>query len=142
VYKVKNNMHRALHKHKARPISKGYEQQHQNDYDKVFVPMAGLESVWVLLVLVLAASARWDVDHMDVKSALINSELEEEVYVQQPPGFATTGKEHLVLRLDKALYNLKKVPRAGNTKLDSCLVKLSTSRNASRSTTCTSEAQP
>jgi hypothetical protein len=57
-------MHRALHKHKARPISKGYEQQHQNDYDKVFVPMAGLESVWVLLVLVLAASARWDVDHM------------------------------------------------------------------------------
>jgi hypothetical protein len=50
--------------------------------------------------------------------------LEEEVYVQQPPGFATTGKEHLVLRLDKALYNLKKVPRAGNTKLDSYLVKL------------------
>jgi hypothetical protein len=50
--------------------------------------------------------------------------LEEEVYVQQPPGFGIARKEHLVPRLDKALYGLKQAPKAWNTKLDACLVKL------------------
>ena len=57
--------------------------------------MARLESVRLLLAL--AASAGWDVHHMDFKSAFLNGELEEEVYVQQPIGFAAVGKEHLVL---------------------------------------------
>jgi hypothetical protein len=61
---------------------------------------------------------------MDVKSAFLNGELQEEVYVVQPPGFIVEGEEHKVYRLDKALYGLRQAPRAWNIKLDSTLKEL------------------
>lgn len=64
------------------------------------------------------------VHHMDVKSAFLNGELIEEVYVVQPPGFEIDGQENKVYRLDKALYGLRQAPRAWNTKLDCILKKL------------------
>ncbi|WVZ84590.1 hypothetical protein U9M48_031613 [Paspalum notatum var. saurae] len=62
--------------------------------------------VWLLLAL--AAQESWSVHHMDVKSAFLNGDLKEEVYVRQPQGFVVAGKEEHVLRLRKALYELKK----------------------------------
>jgi hypothetical protein len=55
-------------------------------------------------------------------------ELVEEVYVQQPPGFAITGQEHRVLRLRKALYGLRQAPGAWNAKLDTTLGALGFAR--------------
>ena len=49
---------------------------------------------------------------MDVKSALLNGELEEEVYMEQPKGFHLSEVENCVYRLKKALYGLKKAPQA------------------------------
>ncbi|KAF0893516.1 hypothetical protein E2562_026111 [Oryza meyeriana var. granulata] len=69
---------------------------------------------------------------MDVKSAFLNGELKEEVYVRQPPGFVAAGHEGKVLRLKKALYGLRQVPRAWNVKLDNSLRELGFTR-------CTSE---
>jgi hypothetical protein len=74
------------------------------DYEEVFALVARIESVRLLLAL--AAQERWEVHHMDVKSAFLNGELKEEVYVKQPPGFVIAGKEEKVLRLRKALYGL------------------------------------
>lgn len=70
--------------------------------------MARLDTVRV--VLALAADRRWQVHHLDAKSAFLNGELEEEVYVAQPEGFVKQGREHLVLRLNKALYELRQAP--------------------------------
>jgi hypothetical protein len=61
---------------------------------------------------------------MDVKSAFLNDELKEEVYVAQPDGFIIRGVEHKVLRLRKALYGLKQAPRAWNAKLDATMIEL------------------
>ena len=66
---------------------------------------------------------------MDVKSAFLNGELQEEVYVAQPPGFVVKGEESKVLRLHKALYGLRQAPRAWNIKLDACLLSLGFKRS-------------
>ena len=64
------------------------------------------------------------IHHLDVKSAFLNGEIEEVIYVQQPEGFAIEGKEGYVLRLRKALYGLKQAPRAWYFKLHQCLISL------------------
>jgi hypothetical protein len=116
VFKVKKDEHGAVVRHKARLIVKGYAQRQGIDYDEVFAPVACMESVRLLLAL--AAQERWQVHHMDVKTAFLNGDLQEEVYVQQAPGFAQPGQEHKVYRLHKALYGLHQAPRAWNQKLD------------------------
>jgi hypothetical protein len=83
VFKVKKDPDGNVVKHKARLVAKGYAQQQGVDFDEVFAPVARLETVRVLLAL--AAQRRWEVHHMDVKSAFLNGDLSEAVYVQQPP---------------------------------------------------------
>ena len=83
-----------------------------------------------MLLLALAAQEGWQVHHMDVKSAFLNGELEEEVYVKQSDGYVKKGREHLVMRLKKALYGLKQAPRAWYTKLDKCLRSLDFTRSS------------
>ena len=87
-----------------------------------------METIRVLLAL--AAQEGWQVHHMDVKSAFLNGELEEEVYVKQPDGYIKKEREPLVMRLKKALYGLKQAPRAWYTKLDKCLRSLDFTRSS------------
>lgn len=92
-------------KHKARLVAKGYVQKQGVDFEEVFALVARLETV--RLFIALAASEGWEVHHMDVKSAFLNGDLEEEVYVIQPPGFIDEENAHKVLNLNKALYGLR-----------------------------------
>jgi hypothetical protein len=71
-------------------------QQEGIDFKEVFAPVACMESVRILLIL--AAQEGWQVHHMDVKSAFLNGDLKEEVYVCQPAGFVVVGQEGRVLR--------------------------------------------
>ena len=82
------------------------------------------------LLLALAVGRSWKVHHLDVKSAFLNGELAEEVYVQQPPEFVIAGEEHRVLHLRKALYGLHQAPRAWNINLDANLASLSYTKYA------------
>ena len=129
VYKLKRDAGGNVQKHKACLVAKGFVQKQGVDFEEVFAPVARLESVRLLVAL--AAHEGWRVHHMDVKSAFLNGDLKEEVYVMQPPGYAIDGEEHKVLRLDKALYGLRQAPRAWNAKLDRCLLGLGFTRSPS-----------
>lgn len=126
LYKLKRNELGAVIKHKARLVAKGYVQQQGIDFEEVFAPVARMETVRVLLAV--AAHHGWPIHHMDVKSAFLNGDLAEEVYVTQPPGFTAKGEEGKVLKLHKALYGLRQAPRAWNVKLDKSLGKLGFTR--------------
>ena len=69
----------------------------------------------------MAAQFKWNLHHLDVKSAFISGYIEEDIYVDQPKGFIKEGKEDYVLKLKKALYGFKQAPRAWNSKLDDTL---------------------
>ena len=58
-------------------------------------------------MLALAALEEWYIQALDVKTAFLYGELDEEIYMKQPEGFKIKGKEHLVLRLNRAIYGLK-----------------------------------
>lgn len=122
VFKLKRNPGGDIVKHKARLVAKGYVQRKGIDYDEVFAPVARLDTVRLLLAL--SAREGWEVHHLDVKSAFLNGELLEEVYVAQPEGFVKKGQEQKVYKLIKALYGLRQAPRAWNSRLDQCLKDL------------------
>jgi hypothetical protein len=85
VFKVKRDEQGAVVRHKARLVVKGYAQKQGIDFEEVYALVARMEAIRVLLAL--AAHQGWQVHHMDVKSAFLNGDLQEEVYVDQPPGF-------------------------------------------------------
>nr|KYP39031.1 Retrovirus-related Pol polyprotein from transposon TNT 1-94 [Cajanus cajan] len=116
VYKTKLNPDGTIQKHKARLVAKGYSQQPGVDYNETFAPVARLDTIRALIAL--AAHKGWNIHQLDVKSAFLNGILEEEIYVEQPPGFVRKGHEGKVLRLTKALYGLKQAPRAWYSKID------------------------
>jgi hypothetical protein len=105
VFKLKRDEAGAIVKHKARLVARGFVQREGIDFDDTFAPVARMKSVQLLFAL--AAQEGWRVYHMDIKSAFLNGDLKEEVYVHQPPGFTIHGKEGKVLRLCKALYGLR-----------------------------------
>lgn len=120
VFKTKLKPDGTIAKHKARLVAKGFMQKKGLNYEEVFAPVARMETV--RLIVALASWWNWTLWQLDVKSAFLNGPLEEEIYIQQPQGFISTGKESKVLKLRKALYGLKQAPRAWNKRIDTFLV--------------------
>ncbi|MGI4673506.1 reverse transcriptase domain-containing protein, partial [Klebsiella pneumoniae] len=85
VFRNKMDENGIITRNKARLVAKGYCQEEGIDFDETFAPVARLEAIRIFLAY--AAHANFKVYQMDVKSAFLNGELEEEVYVSQPPGF-------------------------------------------------------
>ena len=91
-------------------MQKGYAQEQGIDYDETFSPVARYETVRTLLAV--AASKNMKLKQFDVKTAFLYSELEEEVYLEQPEGFDDGSGR--VCRLKRSLYGLKQAPRCWN----------------------------
>ena len=109
VFRNKMDENGIVIRNKARLVAKGYSQQEGIDFDETYAPVARLEAIRIFLAY--AAHANFKVYQMDVKSAFLNGELDEEVYVEQPPGFENQELLDFVYFLFKAIYGLKQAPR-------------------------------
>nr|GEU94825.1 retrovirus-related Pol polyprotein from transposon TNT 1-94 [Tanacetum cinerariifolium] len=110
IYKVKLDEYGDVLKNKARLVAKGYQKEEGIDFEESFAPVARIEAICIFIAN--AASKNMTIYQMDVKTAFLNGELKEEVYVSQPEGFVDPDHPTHVYRLKKALYGLKHVPRA------------------------------
>jgi len=106
-------------RNKARLVCKGYAQQEGIDFEENFVPVARLEAIRMFLAL--SSFQKFKVFQLDVKSAFLNGDLDEEVYIEQPDGFILGNDPKLVCRLKKALHGLKQALRAWYYWLDKYL---------------------
>ncbi|MCO5553831.1 hypothetical protein L7F22_007357 [Adiantum nelumboides] len=91
VFKVKRKQDDTVDRYKARLVAKGYAQQKGIDYDETFAPTSLASTIRSLLAI--AAHHNWKVHQLDIKTAFLNGDLQEEVYVSQPSGFVVKGQE-------------------------------------------------
>ena len=111
VFTVKLKQDGSVDRYKARLVAKGYTQKYGVDYQDTFAPVAKLDTFRILISI--AASREWPLKQFDVKNAFLNGDLEEEVYMDIPPGVQCNFENRSkVCRLKKSLYGLKQSPRA------------------------------
>jgi hypothetical protein len=86
-------------------VAKGFDEQDGVDYTETFSPVIKASTIRVVLALVVHFD--WPIRQLDVSNAFLQGTLNEEVYMEQPPGFQDTSQPNLVCKLHKAIYGLK-----------------------------------
>ncbi|GKA48114.1 putative ribonuclease H-like domain-containing protein, partial [Tanacetum coccineum] len=110
VYRNKKDERGIVIRNKARLVAHGHTQEEGIDYDEVFAPVARIEAIRIFLAY--ASYMGFMVYQMDIKSAFLYGQIEEEVYVCQPPGFEDPDHPNKVYKVVKALYGLHQAPRS------------------------------
>ncbi|GKD16374.1 retrovirus-related pol polyprotein from transposon TNT 1-94 [Tanacetum coccineum] len=118
IYKVKTDESGGVLKNKARLVAQGFRQEEGIDFKESFALVARIEAIRIFVAN--AAHKNMMIYQMDVKTAFLNGELKEEVYVSQPEGFVDQDNPSHVYKLKKALYGLKQAPRAWYDMLSRC----------------------
>jgi hypothetical protein len=128
VYKIKRDSHGGI-KFKARLVAKGFSQRPGIDYNETYSPVVKHDSIRTILSL----SAVLDLEllQLDVKTAFLNGEITEELYMDQPSGFKEDNQK--VCLLKKSLYGLKQASRAWNLKFNHFLVEYGFTRSGADS---------
>ena len=109
VFKIKLSPAGEVLKYKARVVAGGHRQKKGVNHDETFAAAAKIASIRVLLAL--AAQRDWEIDQIDVVSAYLNADLQDEVYMEAPDGVLAEGEKGKVCHLRKGLYGLKQAGR-------------------------------
>jgi hypothetical protein len=125
VFKVKKDENGNVSRYKARLVAKGFSQKYGVDYDEVFAPV--VRSTTFRTLLSIAGNRNYRVKHYDVKTAFLNGNIEEEIFMKQPEGYEEGDK---VCFLRKGLYGLKQAARQWNKEIDKVLKKSGYSQSA------------
>src|ERR1043165_4987933 len=119
VFKTKLKVDGTVERYKARLVAKGCSQKPGIDYEETYSPVVRYTSIRLLIAL--AAKYELDIHQMDVTTAFLYPELEEEIYMELPNGYRLNNR---TCRLNKSIYGLKQASRAWNKKLDKLLKDL------------------
>ena len=120
IFKRKMTTDGSINKYKARLVAKGYKQKEGLDYFDTYSPVTRITSIRMLIVI--AALHSLEIHQMDVKTAFLNGDLHEEIYMDQPEGFVCLGQEKIVCRLVKSLYSLKQAPKQWRENFDKVMM--------------------
>ena len=107
VFRVKDE-HDGTKRYKAKLVVKGFQQKEGIDFNEIFSPVVKMTTI--RLVLSIVAAENLHLEQLDVKTAFLHGDLDEDIYMTQPEGFQIKGKENLVCKLKKSLYGLKQAP--------------------------------
>eukprot|EP00253_Pinus_taeda_P019436 PITA_19436 len=110
VFKKKTNAEGKVEKYKARLVEKGYSQVSGIDFGDIFIPIAKVASIRFILYVVVAFD--FEVENMDVKTTFIHEDLEEEIYMKKPEGFAVKCKKELCPKTQEEEEDRSRVPYA------------------------------
>lgn len=121
IFKQKCDAEGNVLQHKTRLVAQGYKQIYGKDFDEVYAPVA--KQVTLRVFLTIAAKKNMLVKHVDVKTAYLYGDLNEQIYMKMPPGIKT-ATENTVFLLKKSLYGLKQSGRMWNQKIDSMLRRI------------------
>lgn len=119
VFKLKLKADGSIDKFKARLVAKGFTQREGIDFKETFAPVSKITTIRYLLAL--AAHHNWDVHQLDVKTAFLNGNVDEELFLELPKPMAQPGK---VALLHRSLYGLKQSPRQWYKKLEAALLNV------------------
>ncbi|GKE37557.1 retrovirus-related pol polyprotein from transposon TNT 1-94 [Tanacetum coccineum] len=139
IFKVKTNEFGGVLKNKARLVAQGFSQEEGIEFEESFAPVARIEAISIFIAN--AANMNMMIYQMDVKTAFLNGELKEEVYVFEPEGFVDQDNPSHVYKLKKALYGLKQAPHAWYDMLSSFLISQHFSKGAVDQTLFTRKAR-
>jgi hypothetical protein len=126
VFKFKPSYEGMNERFKARLVAKGFTQVFGIDYRETFAPVLKYDSLRAILAVI--ASRDLEITLLDVKTAFLYGKLNEEIFMEQPEGFAVEGKEDWVCLLQQCIYGPKQAPRVWNDKFNQFILKFGLTR--------------
>ena len=121
IFKVKRKADGSRDRYKAHLVAQGFTQEQGIDYQEVFSPVVRYTAIKSLLALGNALDL--EIHQMDVKTAFLQYELDSEIYMKQPPGYADKNKPNYVCKLRKSIYGLNQAARCWNTAINKHLLQ-------------------